>query len=89
MVLVAPRADHPLDWKAGVGQVPVAGDVDLLKMVEERGAVVPGHVRRPLHDVVAVKSRNGNKCQIGDVESHGELPELIPDLDEDVPIEVH
>src|SRR5450759_768158 len=47
--------DHPLDGEPGVDQVAVRRDVDLLEVVEQGGPLVPGHVGRPLHHVVALE----------------------------------
>ena len=44
VVGAALRPDHVLHREAGVDEVAVRGDVDLLEVVQQRRALVPGHV---------------------------------------------
>ena len=43
VVLVGHRPDHPLHGEAAVVQVPVAGELDRLEVLEQRRPVVPRH----------------------------------------------
>src|SRR6202012_2709346 len=63
---------------------PVRGDVHVLQVVQQRRAVVPGHVRASLDDVVAVQRGDRDEREVGDVELGRELGELAADLLEDL-----
>ncbi len=71
--------DHPLDREAGVDEVAVRRDVDLLQVVQQGGPLVPGHVGRTLDHVVALQGRDGDEAQIGHVQPAGEGGELLAD----------
>ena len=66
MVGVGLRPDHVLHREPGVDEVPVAGHVHVLQVVQQRGALVPGHVRGPGHHVVALQRRDRDDRQVGD-----------------------
>ena len=68
VVLVAHRADHVLHGEAAVDQVAVGRDVDLFEQVQERGALVPRHVRGPGDDVVAVERRDRHEREVAGLE---------------------
>ena len=76
------RAVHPLDRHPEIGEVPVAGDVDGLQMSKQRGAGIPGGVRRVADDVVAVEGAHRDELHVLDVETREELIELFLDLKE-------
>ena len=64
MVLVGLGPDHPLDGEAGVDQVPIGRDVDVLQVVEQGRALVPRHRQRALDDVVAMERRDGDELDV-------------------------
>ena len=74
------RPDHVLHREAGVDEVAVGGDVHLLEVVQQRRALVPGHVGRAVDDVVAVQRRDRDEGEVVHVELHGEGAELGLDL---------
>ena len=80
VVLVGLRADDVLDREADVDQVTVGGHVDVLEVVQERRAFVPRHVLGAMHHVVALKRRDGDDLEVGDVQLGRELRELLVDL---------
>jgi hypothetical protein len=84
MVDLVLRAHDVLHGEAGVDQVAVAGDVGLLEVMQQRRSLVPIHVGRPFHDVVAVQRRDGDERQVVHVEAHGEASEFGLDLLETV-----
>src|SRR5262249_59208179 len=62
-----------------VDQVAGGGDVHVLQVVQQRGAVVPAHVGRPLDHVVAVQRGDRDEGQVGDLQLGGERGELLDD----------
>ena len=72
-------ADHVLHREADVGEVAVRGDVDVLKVVEQRRARVPGHGVGALDDVVAPQRRQRHEGDVVDLELGGEVSELGAD----------
>ena len=72
--------DHVLDREPGVDQVAVRGDVDLLEVVQQRRALVPGRVVAAADDVVAVQGRHRHEGDVVDLELGGEVAELVADL---------
>src|ERR1700756_4932453 len=63
-----------------------------MEMIEQRRSMVPGHSRRPLHDIVAGSRRDRNDAHRWVAETRGERRELRRDLFEAVlvkPDEVH
>jgi len=54
------RSDDVLHREANVDQIPVGGDVNLLEMRQQRGTLIPRHVRRLVDHVIAVEGAHGN-----------------------------
>ena len=79
VVVVGLRAYDVLHREAGVDQVAVGGDVDVLEVVHQRRAVVPRRVLRAGHDVVALEGRDRDHHEVGDRQLGRELPELVVD----------
>ena len=79
VVLVGLRAYDVLHREAGVDQVAVGGDVDVLEVVHERRAVVPRRVLGAGHDVVALERRDRDDREVGDRQLGGEGRELLVD----------
>jgi hypothetical protein len=52
----------------------------VLEVIEQRRALVPGHVLRALDDVLAVDGRGGDERHVGRLEPRAELAELLLDL---------
>src|SRR4051794_26639238 len=77
--LVALRAYDVLHREAGVDQVAVGGDVDVLEVVHQRRAVVPRRVLRAGHDVVALERRDRDDLEVGDRQLRRERRELLVD----------
>ncbi len=62
--------------------------MQLLQMVQQRTAVVPGGAGRTRDDVVATERRDRDRGDVDDLELRREMPELLLDLLEDLPVEV-
>ena len=77
VVVVGLGADDVLHREAGVDEVAVGGDVDVLEVVHQRLAVVPGHVLAAGHDVVALERRDRDDLEVGDVQLGRERRELV------------
>jgi hypothetical protein len=73
-------ADHVLDGEADVDEVAVRGHVHVLEVVEQRRALVPGHVRRAVDHVVAFERADRDQRDVGDLEAGGERADLVLDL---------
>ena len=78
-VAVVAGPDDVLHGEADVAQVAVGGDVHLLQVVQQRRALVPRHVGRAVHDVVAVQGRDGDREDVVHAEVRRELAELRDD----------
>src|SRR5690606_4885914 len=61
------RADDVLHRETHVDQVAVGGDVHVLQVVQQGGALVPRHVLRAGDDVVAVQRGDRDERQVGGV----------------------
>ena len=72
-----------LHREPGVDEVAVGGDMDVLEVVHQRRALVPGHVRRTRDDVVAEQGRDRDDLEVGDGQLRGEGAEVALDLVED------
>jgi hypothetical protein len=51
----------------------------VLELVEQRRAAVPEHLRRGLHDVVALERRHRDERQVGELQTRGEGADLRAD----------
>ena len=80
VVVLGDRPDDPLDGEADVDEVAIGGDVHVLEVVEQRRALVPGHLRRAPDDVVAVQRRDGDEGQVGGLQPRRPGGELAHDL---------
>ena len=88
VVLVGHRPDHPLHGEAAIGEVAVAGELDLLEVMQQRRALPPGHPLGRVDEVVAVKRGDRDRQLILDAEGSGEVVELLLDLLEPCLVEV-
>src|SRR5437868_3425766 len=68
VVLVGAWPNHPLHREAAAVEIAVGGDLYCLEVLEQRRAVVPGHVLRAVDDVVALQCGDGDRDQVGQPE---------------------
>jgi hypothetical protein len=68
-----------LDREAQVDQVAIGGDVHRLEQVQQRLALIPGHVRAGLDDVVALERGEWHDAQVAHLEAGGEVAVLALD----------
>jgi hypothetical protein len=80
VVLLAHRAHDILDREAGVDQVAVRRDVDVLEVVEQRRPLVPRHALGAVHDVVPVQRRDRDEGHVAHLELGREGRELLDQL---------
>ena len=73
------RPHHVLHRQPEVHEVPVAGDVDRLQMLEDRLATVPGRPWTALHDVVALQRADRDELDVHHGKAGGELRVLRHD----------
>ena len=86
------RPHDVLHREPHVDQVLVRADVHVLEVVQQRRTLVPGHVVRTLHHVVAAQGRHRDDGEVRDVELRRERAEVVGDLLEPCPVvvdEVH
>ena len=68
------RPVHPLHGHAERPGLQVVGYLDRLQVLLQRRPVIPGRLRRPLHDVVAEAGRDRDRLQRLESEPFGERP---------------
>ncbi len=88
VVLVRHRPDHPLHGEAAIGEVAVAGELDLLEVMQQRRALPPRHPVGRVDEVVAVERGDRDRELVLDAEGGGEVVELLLDLLEPRLVEV-
>ncbi len=81
-------ADDPLDREARPLEVAVVGDLHRLEVAEQRRPRVPGHVLRPVDDVVAVLGADRDVHDLARPQAAGEVREVTHDRVEDLLVEV-
>ena len=86
--LVRHRARDPLDREARVLEVAVGRHVHVLEVVEQRRALVPGHVLGALDHVVAVQRRDRDEGHVLHVELRRPAREVRADPVEDLLVPV-
>ena len=74
------RPDHVLHRKAEVLHVAVRADVHGLEEPHQGLALVPGHRRRAVDDVVALERGERDEVEVGDVEAGREVAVVLDDL---------
>ena len=89
MILITLWTDHILHWKAHDRMVPVAADMNGLEQVHQGGSVIPGHVLRPVHHIIAILGTDGHETDIFDLQLAGQFPELVFNIFEHILVKPH
>ena len=56
--------DDHLHGKTKINQIAAGAHIDIFQMMQQRGAIVPGHVFALVDHVVAIERRNRNEGQV-------------------------
>ena len=78
------RPHHVLDRQPQIDQVPVAPDIDVLQVLQDRLAVIPRHVLTAFDDVIPHQGADRDELEVGDSEARRKVPVLGDDLVEDL-----
>ena len=67
MILIGMRTDNPLNGKTGIDMIEVGPDIDIFEMVEQRGALIPGHILRSVYHIIPLESGYRDKGNIRNI----------------------